>query len=121
MWGYDGYDTSLEIANTLTERGRASAECVVIASGAQGPKGVDALAGAALAGVNNGVILLVNANSDIEGVHTEAADEFLLNGPAGTAFMNAFRAGTAKGYMLGGSFVMTYGYEAWLSLNLGNK
>lgn len=121
MWGYDGYDTSLEIANTLTERGRASAECVVIASGAQGPKGVDALAGAALAGVNNGVILLVNANSDIEGVHTEAADEFLLNGPAGTAFMNAFRAGTAKGYMLGGSFVMPYGYEAWLSLNLGNK
>ena len=83
--------------------------------------GVDALAGAALAGVNNGVILLVNANSDIEGVHTEAADEFLLNGPAGTAFMNAFRAGTAKGYMLGGSVVMPYGYEAWLSLNLGNK
>ena len=35
--------------------------------------------------------------------------------------MNAFRAGTAKGYMLGGSFVMPYGYEAWLSLNLGNK
>lgn len=71
MYEYDGYDTSLEIAKTLVNRGRASESSVIIVSGAQAPRGVDALAGAALAGINNNVILLVNANPKIEGVHTE--------------------------------------------------
>lgn len=121
MYGYDGYDTSLEIAQTLVDRGRANAECVVVASGAQAPRGVDALAGAALAGSNNGVILLVNANSKIEGIHKEAVDGFLVNGPAGSTFMQAFRNGTSKGYMLGGSYVMPYEYEAELALSLAGK
>lgn len=121
MWGYDGYDTSLEIANTLVEKGRASANCVVIASGAQGPRGVDALAGAALAGGKGGVILLVNANPDIEGVHTEAVDGFLIDGKHGTDFMNACREGTAKGYILGGTFVMPSDYEAEIGKALLNK
>ncbi len=77
MYEYDGYDTSLEIAKTLVNRGRASESSVIIVSGAQAPRGVDALAGAALAGINNNVILLVNANPKIEGVHTEAVDGFL--------------------------------------------
>lgn len=78
MYEYDGYDTSLEIAKTLVNRGRASESSVIIVSGAQAPRGVDALAGAALAGINNNVILLVNANPKIEGVHTEAVDGFLI-------------------------------------------
>lgn len=121
MYGYDGYDTSLEIAKTLVDRGRASESSVIIASGAQAPRGVDALAGAALAGTNNGVILLVNANPDIEGVHTEAVDGFMIGGSAGSTFMQAYRNGTAKGYILGGSYVMPYDYESDLAVAMKDK
>ncbi len=121
MYGYDGYDTSLEIAKTLVDRGRASESSVIIASGAQAPRGVDALAGAALAGTNNGVILLVNANPDIEGVHTEAVDGFMIEGSAGGTFMQAYRNGTAKGYILGGSYVMPYDYESKLAVAMKDK
>ena len=114
MYEYDGYDTSLEIAKTLVNRGRASESSVIIVSGAQAPRGVDALAGAALAGINNNVILLVNANPKIEGVHTEAVDGFLIEG-------SAYSNGTAKGYILGGSYVMPYDYESNLALAIKDK
>ena len=121
MYEYDGYDTSLEIAKTLVNRGRASESSVIIVSGAQAPRGMDALAGAALAGINNNVILLVNANPKIEGVHTEAVDGFLIEGSAGSTFMQAYSNGTAKGYILGGSYVMPYDYESNLALAIKDK
>lgn len=94
---------------------------MIIVSGAQAPRGVDALAGAALAGINNNVILLVNANPKIEGVHTEAVDGFLIEGSAGSTFMQAYSNGTAKGYILGGSYVMPYDYESNLALAIKGK
>ena len=63
LQGYDGYKTSNVIAKYFTsEEGgnKLSASTVVIANGAEAPKGTDALAGSALAGQAKGVILLTN-------------------------------------------------------------
>ena len=68
LYGYDGYETSNYIARFMVEQGYLSAENCVVACGAQGPKGTDALAGAALAGKHGpgqlgGPMLLVNGNA----------------------------------------------------------
>ena len=62
IYGEDGFETSNEIALWMVEHNKLSASTVAIANGAEGPKGTDALAGAALAGQAGGVILLANIN-----------------------------------------------------------
>lgn len=62
-----GYDTSNQIACYMLENGLLSADTVTLACGAEEARGLDALAGAALAGKNCGPILLVNAQQAFGG------------------------------------------------------
>ena len=78
------------------EEGLLSDRAAVFACGAQAPKGVDALAGAALAGRIGCPVLLVNGNEEIEGVNTYTVDNYF-----------AAHAKNCKDvYILGGEFVM---------------
>jgi putative cell wall-binding protein len=96
LWGETGYDTSNEIAKWATSRCLLDRTNVVIACGAQTPKGVDALAGAALAGQLRAPILLVNGNEAIEGVDTTTLDGYLA--------MSSLSVRQA--YVLGGTYVI---------------
>ena len=99
--GENGYDTSNYIAKWMTTNGPGdgttylSAQTTCVASGALAPKGVDALAGAALAGKNKGVMLLTNYNTNYEARNKTTIDDFLTNNK--TLVENA--------YILGGSAV----------------
>ena len=96
LWGETGYDTSQKIADFMVNNHYLSADNAVIACGAQAPKGVDALAGAALAGRLNCPILLVNGNEELEAVDFTTIDGYLES--------HADMSGTV--YVLGGSYVM---------------
>ena len=83
--GESGYDTSNQIACYMLENGLLSADTVTLACGAEEARGLDALAGAALAGKNCGPILLVNAQQafgntslqTIQGADSERTAAFL--------------------------------------------
>lgn len=83
--GESGYDTSNQIACYMLENGLLSADTVTLACGAEEARGLDALAGAALAGKNCGPILLVNAQQafgdnslqTIKGADSERTAAFL--------------------------------------------
>lgn len=83
--GESGYDTSNQIACYMLENGLLSANTVTLACGAEEARGLDALAGAALAGKNCGPILLVNAQQafgntslqTIQGADSERTAAFL--------------------------------------------
>lgn len=83
--GESGYDTSNQIACYMLENGLLSADTVTLACGAEEARGLDALAGAALAGKNCGPILLVNAQQafgntslqTIQGADSEKTAAFL--------------------------------------------
>ncbi len=107
--GNDGFDTSNLIAQTFVNAGLLSARTVCIASGAISPGGVDALAGAALAGKAGGVMLLVNGNSEIEATNTCVLDGFLTNSAGGV--VNA--------YTLGGEYVMPPAIESSVKSIIG--
>ena len=94
--GVTGYETSDAIAEWACEIGFLNPISAVFASGAQAPKGVDALAGSALAGKMRCPILLVNGNADLEAVDTTTIDGFLTN----------HAADIANVYVLGGTYVM---------------
>lgn len=96
MAGKTAYDTSNEVANYMVDNGFLSADVVTIACGALQVKGVDALAGAALAGKSGGVLLLVNANTAMEAANTVTIDGFLTS--------NVAKTKTA--YALGGNYVI---------------
>lgn len=105
LWGEDGFDTSNQIATYMVKEGLLSAETVTVASGAESAKGLDALAGAALAGKNGGVVLLANGHetddlgaldyTTIDAVDSQGIDGFL-----------ASHAGVKQVYVLGGTYVM---------------
>lgn len=83
--GESGYDTSNQIACYMLENGLLSSDTVTLACGAEEARGLDALAGAALAGKNCGPILLVNAQQafgdnslqTIKGADSERTAAFL--------------------------------------------
>lgn len=83
--GESGYDTSNQIACYMLENGLLSADTVTLACGVEEARGLDALAGAALAGKNCGPILLVNAQQafgntslqTIQGADSERTAAFL--------------------------------------------
>ena len=80
----------------MSERGYLSADAIVVACGAQAPKGVDALAGAALAGRLSAPMLLANTNTNMEGADTTTIDNF----------MKSNASSVHETYVLGGAYVM---------------
>jgi lactocepin len=109
MYGENGYDTSNEIAKYLVNNKLLSASYVCVASGAQVAKGTDALAGAALAGKNSGVMLLINDKESFEDVNTKTIDKFLTS--------NASSVGST--YVLGGTGVISDDTRNRISTILG--
>ena len=113
--GESGYDTSNYIANWLTTNGDKEGETymhaatTVIATGAEATKGVDALAGAALAGKSASPILLVNTNATLESKNLHTINGFFFDS----------RADIAKTYVLGGTAVVDTSLEARLGRLLG--
>ena len=111
MAGYTGYDTSNEIAKYLTSKEggyKLSANTVVIANGAEAPKGTDALAGSSLAGKNSGVILLTNTVSGFGDTSTTtiSGSEATAEQSAQTGFLADNAKNVSVAYVLGGTVVM---------------
>ena len=96
LWGQDAFDTSLAIAKHFVETGGFEAGIITLASGAEAAKGLDALAGAALAGKNSSPVLLVSANAGIENENYTALD----------GFVSANSSSIESAYVLGGESVM---------------
>ena len=102
--GWDGYDTSNQIATYMVDHGLLSASAVCLASGAPDPKGVDALAGAALAGKSGGVVLLTNTNARFGDVSTTTVEGF--DSEHTPAFLASHAGDVNQAYILGGKAVM---------------
>ncbi len=104
LWGYDGYDTSNQIASYMTNEGLLSANTVAIASGGQKAHGVDALAGAALVGKQGGVMLLANANPEMEDVNLVTIDAG-KDSEGEASFLTANKDDVESAFVLGGTVV----------------
>lgn len=104
IFGEDGYDTSNQIATYMVNNNLLSANTVCIASGAPAPKGVDALAGAALAGKAGGVMLLANDNPAFGEVDSTAVDGSDSQGTP--AFLTSHAPDVGQAYLLGGNAVI---------------
>ena len=102
--GWDGYDTSNQIATYMVEHGLLSPSTICLASGAPDPKGVDALAGAALAGKAGGVVLLANANPRFGSISTTTIEGVDSEGTP--AFLPSHANDVDQAYILGGKAVM---------------
>ena len=102
--GWDGYDTSNQIATYMVEHGLLSPSTICLASGAPDPKGVDALAGAALAGKAGGVVLLTNANPRFGSISTTTIEGADSEGTS--AFLPSHAKDVKQAYILGGKAVM---------------
>ena len=96
IWGDSGYDTSAAIAEYMCGNGLLDPGVAVVASGAQDAKGLDALAGAALAGICGAPILLANGQGRMEAEDYTTVDGFL-----------ASNSGSVRAcIVLGGTYVM---------------
>ena len=102
--GWDGYDTSNQIATYMVNHGLLSASTVCLASGAPDPKGVDALAGAALVGKSGGVVLLTNTNARFGDVSTTTVEG--SDSEHAPAFLASHAGDVDQAYILGGKAVM---------------
>ena len=102
--GWDGYDTSNQIATYMVEHGLLSPSTICLASGAPDPKGVDALAGAALAGKAGGVVLLTNTNPKFGSISTTTIEGADSEGTS--AFLPSHAKDVEQAYILGGKAVM---------------
>lgn len=98
LWGYTGYDTSQVVASYLVEKSLLSSETVCVASGAQAAWGLDALAGAVLAGRADGVMLLVSGQPGMEAEDYTTITGFLAD--------QAKSDVTQSVYVLGGTYVI---------------
>ena len=96
LWGQDAFDTSLAIAKHFVETGDYEAGTITLASGAEAAKGLDALAGAALAGKKSSPVLLVSANAKMEDENTTAFD----------GFTEGKKGQIKQAFILGGTYVM---------------
>lgn len=117
MYGSDGYDTSNQIARWMVAHDRLSASTAAVACGAPRMKGVDALAGAALAGKAGGVMLLANGNASIDAQHFETLEG--RDSQGAEAFLQANAADVRDVYLLGGSTVMPANVEQRIERILG--
>lgn len=105
-FGNTGYDTSNELATYFVKEGLLSTDTVVFASGAPAPKGVDALAGAAVAGRSSAPIILLNNNPDMGDYGVTALEK-------GKFLQSNFKSVKA-GYVLGGTTVMSDSMYRWI-------
>lgn len=105
-FGNTGYDTSNELATYFVKEGLLSTDTVVFASGAPAPKGVDALAGAAIAGRSSAPVILLNNNPDMGdyGVTALGKDKLLQSN----------YKSVKTGYVLGGTTVMPDSMYRWI-------
>lgn len=106
LYGYDGYDTSNQIATWMVSHGYLTADMVVLACGAPSPKGLDALSGSALAGINGGVVLLVNGNRDLGWYRSVTVRAWDSQGTR--AFLRSYGEQVQRAYLVGGTYVMPY-------------
>lgn len=103
--GETGYDTSNQIAHYLVEKGLLSAANPCVANGAPDPKGLDALAGAALAGKAGSVILLTNQRADLG----DSENDCTIKGTdsnGDVAFLTKYAGAVQDVAILGGTYVM---------------
>ena len=105
-FGNTGYDTSNELATYFVKEGLLSTDTVVFASGAPAPKGVDALAGAAIAGHSSAPVILLNNNPDMGDYGVTALEK-------GKFLQSNFKSVKA-GYVLGGTTVMSDSMYRWI-------
>lgn len=105
-YGNTGYDTSNELATYFVKEGLLSTDTVVFASGAPAPKGVDALAGAAIAGRSSAPVILLNNNPDMGDYGVTALEK-------GKFLQSNFKSVKA-GYVLGGTTVMSDSMYRWI-------
>ena len=108
LQGDTGFDTSRVIATYLIEKGMASANTVCVAAGTASLSGVDALAGAALAGVNNGVILLASWDQEEFDYYDAIA-----------GFMDTYAGSVKNAYILGGTAALLPDYFDYVANYLG--
>lgn len=94
--GSSAYDTSNYIANYMVGSGYLDPTVVTVACGATGAKGLDGLAGGALAGKSKGVVLLMNGNNAIGAIDNTVVDGFIAKHSSRITQVNA----------IGGQFVM---------------
>lgn len=103
--GETGYDTSNQIAHYMVENGLLSAANPCVANGAPDPKGLDALAGAALAGKAGSVMLLTNPRADLgDSENSCTVKDTDSNG--GVAFLTKYAGDVRDVAILGGTYVM---------------
>lgn len=118
--GWNGFDTSNQIATYMVEQGLLSAETVCIASGASNPGGLDALAGAALAGKHKGVMLLANTRGDFDAEGTVSTVTIEgIDSQETPAFLSANAVSVKHTYVLGGEAVMPADLYAQIESMLG--
>ncbi len=103
--GDDGYDTSNQIATYMVANNKLSASTVCLVNGAPSPKGTDALAGSALAGIKGGVILLTNANASFGDAENYTTIDGIDSKNA-SGFLKANATNVENAYVLGGPVVM---------------
>ena len=110
IYGQDGFETSNEIARYFTSSAggnKLSTSTVCIANGVEKPKGTDALAGAALAGQNGGVILLANTNEVFGETSTITLEgTYQKDGKAVHGFLADNKKVIDEVFVLGGTSVM---------------
>ncbi len=87
--GSTAYDTSNYIANYMVGSGYLDAKTVTVACGATGAKGLDGLAGGALAGKAKGVVLLMNGNDALGPVDNTVVDGFIAKHSSQIVRVNA--------------------------------
>ena len=103
--GETGYDTSNQIAHYMIEKGLLSAANPCVANGAPDPKGLDALAGAALAGKAGSVMLLTNPRADLG----DSRNSCTIKGTdsnGDVAFLAKYAGAVQDVAILGGTYVM---------------
>ncbi|MDD6786140.1 MAG: cell wall-binding repeat-containing protein, partial [Eggerthellales bacterium] len=105
LWGNNGYDTSNVIATKMLRDGMLSPDYVGIACGAMDPKGVDALAGAALIGSKGGIMLLDNPKSDLDDGVNYTTIKDAVDSKGYPSFLQAISDSVGMAYILGGNYV----------------
>lgn len=119
IYGNNAFDTCNQVAKWMVENDYLSAKVVCVANGAEAPRGVDALAGSALAGKKGGVILLANTNAAFGevGICTlKGADS-----EGGDAFLESHAKEVLWAYALGGKAVIPSDIEEILESLMGTK
>ena len=104
-YGNNGYDTSNVIATEMLRDGMLSPDYVGIACGAMDPKGVDALAGAALIGSKGGIMLLDNPKSDLDDGVNYTTIKDAVDSKGYPSFLQAISDSVGMAYILGGNYV----------------